>query len=185
MTRVGTMLGLAAALALAAGGSVRAQTAAPEYAVKATFLYKFAPFVTWPLADLDGAASPLLVCVVGEDPFGAFLDQAVAGQKVDQHPITIRRMKAADRTSGCHILYLGGSPTQSVAQGLAALRGAHVLTVTDAANGGERGVVHFVVEANRVRFHVDDQAAAQNGLAISSKLLSLALSVRPRAPERR
>jgi hypothetical protein len=94
-------------------------------------------------------------------------------------------MKTVERESGCQIVYLGGSPTQSVPKALIALKGAHVLTVTDAANGGDRGMIHFVVTGNRVRFYVDDQAAAQNGLAISSKLLSLALAVKPRGAEAR
>lgn len=174
-------LGALAAALLALPAPARAQEGVPEYAVKATFLYKFAPFVTWPPADFESPSSPLVICVAGEDPFGPVLDQALNGQKVDQHPIQARRLKAADRPAGCHILYLGAgaNAVQSAA------RGAHVLTVTDSAVGSQRGVVHFVVANNRIRFHVDDQAAAQNSLSISSKLLSLALSVRPRAPERR
>jgi hypothetical protein len=37
-----------------------------------------------------------------------------------------------------------------------------------------------VIHDNRVRFEIDDAAAARNGLTISSKLLGLALSVKPR-----
>ena len=44
--------------------------------------------------------------------------------------------------------------------------------------------MNFVVSDNRVRFIVDDEAAAEGGLAISSKLLNVALSVKPRGGAR-
>ena len=50
---------------------------------------------------------------------------------------------------------------------------------TDAARGPTHGMVHFVLQNNRVRFMIDDGAASRSGLSLSSKLLSLA--IRPRA----
>ena len=152
-----------------------------EYPVKATYLYKFAPFVTWPDSAFNAPNSPFVICVLGEDPFGPVLDQAVSTQRIGARALVIRRLERVDRGSGCQILYLGVSRGQSESDALAAVRGAPVLTVTDAARSEPQGVIHFVVQDNRVRFQIDDQAAAQNGLTISSKLLSLAVSVRPRA----
>ncbi|MDO9488878.1 MAG: YfiR family protein [Sphingomonadaceae bacterium] len=151
-----------------------------EAAVKAAFLPKFAPYATWPSAAVPLAGSPYVLCVVGQDPFGALLDEAVVGQRRDVSPISIRRLARVDAQSGCHIAYLGGSPAQPVAAGLAAVAGAPVLTVTDARVGRDRGMVHFELRSGRVRFHIDDSAAARASLALSSKLLSLALSVRQR-----
>jgi hypothetical protein len=169
-----------AVLALVAAGPARAQGSL-EYPVKAAYLYKFGPFVEWPPAAFEGAAAPVVLCVVGDDPCGAALDRAVEGQHVGARPIVVRRIERLERGSGCHIAYLAGSAVQSVAEGLAGARGAGVLTVTDASReGGARGIIHFVIKDNRVRFHIDEQAAARNGITISSKLLSLALSVRTR-----
>lgn len=139
-----------------------------EYAVKAAFLSKFAAFVSWP----DAANGPIRVCVVGDDPFGAAIDNAAPGK------ISVRRMAVADRAAGCQVLYAAGSARQSVAQTLAAVRGLPVLTVTDSARGGARGMIHFVVFQDRVRFHIDAAQASQGGLVISSKLLALGLSVK-------
>jgi hypothetical protein len=58
------------------------------------------------------------------------------------------------------------------------LRGSGTLVITDAR--AEGGMIHFVVKDNRVRFTVDDEAAAQGGLTISSKLLNVALAVKAR-----
>jgi len=155
------------------------QPASLEYPIKATYLYKFAPFVTWPEAAFDSPSSPFVLCIVGEDPFGSLLDQAVAGQRVGQHPIAVRRLQKVDHGANCHILFVGASRGQAAADALAVVKGAPVLTVTDSV-GADTGasVIHFVVQDNRVRFRIDGQAAAQNGLVISSKLLSLALASR-------
>jgi hypothetical protein len=178
--RAWTALAAAAALVLGAPGAAYAQF--QEFQVKAVYLYKFAPFVDWPANAFPSPASPLVLCVAGEDPFGAMLDRAVAGQKIGARPIQVRRLARGEKAAGCHILYLGGSKAQAIADGLAGVRGAPVLTVTDGAVAGDdRGVIHFVVRDRNVRFEIDDAAAARNGLNISSKLLSLAVSVKARS----
>jgi hypothetical protein len=152
-----------------------------ERAIKATYLYKFAPFVEWPKTALGSPGSPFVICVLGADPFARVLDEAVAGQRLFGRPITVGRVSAVAANSGCQILFAGASPTQSVAAALAAVRGTPVLTVTDSEdNEGAKGIINFVIEDNHVRFQIDDAAAAANGLVISSKLLSLAVAVTPR-----
>jgi len=168
---------VAVGLALACPVVAEAQESL-ETAVKAAYLYKFAPFVEWPAAAAHPAGAPFTVCVVGADPFGPVLDRAVAGQKVGDRPIAVRRLAAAAHDSPCDIAFLGGSRAQSVRDELGVLHGAPVLTVTD--GGAAPGVVDFALTEGRVRFRIDDQTAAEDGLTVSSKLLSLAVSVRPR-----
>ena len=156
--------------------SPRADAQSLETAVKATYLYKFAPFVEWPTKVFEGPASPLVVCVQGDDPFGALLDRAVAGQRIGGRPVQTRRLDMVDATSGCHIVFVAGSKRQAQADALKALHGAAALTVTDGAGG----VIRFVTVNDRVRFEIDTAEAAADGLALSSKLLNLALNVRSR-----
>jgi hypothetical protein len=152
-----------------------AAPASLEYAVKAAYLYKFAPFVEWPQTAFAAADSPINICVSGKDPFGQILDQAVAGQRVAGRSIVVRHVTAVVANSGCHVMYVGGSAEQSIAQSLEIVRGQPVLTVSDeAARPADRGIVNFVVDDNRVRFEIDERAAEQSHLTISSKLLSLA-----------
>jgi len=154
---------------------------ATEPAIKAAFLYKFGFFVEWPQASFASGDSPINLCIVGDDTFGALLDDTVKGKKIGNRTVAVRRMDAVTKNSGCHILYVGGSEAQPVAEALAAVRGTPVLTVTDESHdSGAKGIINLIVQDNRVRFEIDDQAAAENGLLISSKLLSLAAHVRPR-----
>ena len=171
---------LAMAIAIGAPGARAAQAQPLEAAVKAAFLPKFAPYVSWPVAAAPTTGAPYTICVVGRDPFGALIDEATIGQRVGTSALTVRRIDHIERGSGCQIAFIGGSPRQSVAAALIAVGGTPVLTVTDAGSTRERGIVHFQLKNGRVRFHIDDAAAARSGLGLSSKLLSLALSVRER-----
>src|ERR1700681_3665474 len=56
----------------------RAQTS-NEYQVKAAFLYNFAKFVDWPAEAFGSSGAPFVIGVVGDDPFGGALDQAING----------------------------------------------------------------------------------------------------------
>ena len=85
------------------------------------------------------------------------------------------------RTIWMYWMFAAGSQKQSVADDLDKVRGSPVLTVTDGAGPSTRGMVNFVLKSNRVRFEIDEASAAQSGLMISSKLLSLAAAVRPRS----
>lgn len=147
-----------------------------EQQVKAAFVAKFAAFVDWP-AGVLAPTEPLRICVLGDDGVSAALDQT-AGRPLGGRTIAVRRLETAERGEACHVLYAAGSSRQTAAQALQAVRGAPILTVTDSARGPTRGMIHFVVFENRVRFHIDAAQAAQSGIAMNSKLLALALSVR-------
>lgn len=150
-----------------------------DQAVKAAFLYRFASFVTWPGDAFANSQAPLTLCVLDDDPFASALNSAVSGQHIDQHGFSVRRLASLADARQCQVLYaVGGRADDAVRS----VRGAPVLTVTDAGGGSDaRGVIHFVVIGDRVRFYADDAQAAENHLAISSRLLALAVSVRRRS----
>lgn len=147
-----------------------------EYAVKANYLYKFAPFVEWPPRAFASATTPFKICTLGEAPFGTALDEATQGQRVGEHPVVVHRLTTVTPADGCHVLYVGRSNVAEEA--LRSVRGHPVLTVTDSSQAVTGGVVHFVLHRGRVRFTIDTAAARAQGLAISSKLLGLAVNIR-------
>ena len=176
---MGSAAAIAAAVLLCAPSALGQSL---EYPVKAAYLSKFGPFVTWPESAFESPSSPFRICVSGVDPFGAALDRSVANVRIGGHPVQVRRMETVVRGSGCMVLYISPSKRQTVDEALRAVKGEPVLTVTDSTQPStSRGAIHFVVRDNRVRFEIDDRTAAQSGLAISSKLLNLATAVRPRA----
>jgi hypothetical protein len=150
-----------------------------EYAVKATYLYKLAPFVNWPPDTFTAANQPFRICVAGEDPFGDYLQRAVAGRALGTHPFMVRHLETVTPDSGCQVIFISHLRSQSLSQALNAVRGEPVLTVTDSTADPDSGsIMQFVIDNGRVRFDVNTGEAARNHLSISSKLLNLALAVR-------
>src|SRR3546814_808107 len=165
------------------GGSAMAEVTRAgvlEISVKAAFLPKFAAYVNWPPRVMGAPDDPLQLCVIGREPFGPRLDEAASRQHIDQHPILVRHLENTEGAEQCHIAFVGGSAKQSAEAMLTALQGQPILTVTDDRLGPQRGIVHFILKDGRVRFHIDDTLSARSNLNISAKLLSLAVSVKPR-----
>jgi len=143
-----------------------------EYDLKAVFLFNFAQFVEWPTEAFPDANAPLVIGVLGSDPFGAALDQTVRGETANGHPFLIKRYSNVDDVSGCHILFISRSETAHLGQIVERLRGKNTLTVSDADDFAQRGgMILFVTENNRIRLKINVAAAKAARLSLSSKLL--------------
>ena len=162
--------------------STRGGGAPTEYQLKAAFIYNFAQYVQWPAPE-GNPHRPFVIAVIGRDPFGVALDDAVNGQSVDQRPIVVRRMTRMEDVSNCNILFICGSERANLLRILALLRHAPVLTIADMERFGESGgMINLVTERKRVRFDVNLSAMERAGLKAGSQILRLARMVAD-APE--
>ena len=149
-----------------------------EFQVKAVFLYNFAQFVEWPADAFESPQSPLIIGILGLDPFGETLDEMVRDDSVNGRPLVVQRFRWVGEVERCHILFISGSETPRAEQILGALQGSSILTVSDSETLARRGgIVRFVVERNRVRLRINLDMAKAAGLNISSKLLRSAETV--------
>lgn len=176
---------LAVVLLLGVRGAA-AQAPSLEAAVKATYLYKFAPFVGWPNNVFTSSAGRFDICVLGDSGFADLVARGVAGQTIDSRPFTVEALPSVDAAQNCQILFVGDADPAARDAALMALQGKPVLTVTDTGQGLPHGIINFVIVEGRVRFAIDLVEATRDRLTISSKLLSLAVSVQsassPRPP---
>jgi hypothetical protein len=179
-TVIGCTLAMLLALPLfAPAASPRQPEISLEYAVKATYLYKLAPFVDWPSGTFASPDAPFDICVLGRDPFKDYLEKAIAGRKLGTHPFEVRRLDVLAPDDDCQVVFISYARAERIRQALRALDGKPVLTVTDSgAARGPGSIVQFVISHGHVRFEIDNRAAARNRLVISSKLLNLALAVK-------
>lgn len=176
----------AAAMATAAHADPAVRPATPEYALKAAFLFQFTRFVEWPAEAFARPDAPFVIGIVGSDPFGAALDDMVAGETVRRRALVVRRFESGDDLGGCHILFISRSEAARIPALAKALRGRRTLTVADGgefANG--HGTIGFDIVDRRIRLRINLAAAEEAGLTISSKLLRQADVVKRRAGEPR
>jgi uncharacterized protein DUF4154 len=146
-----------------------------EYQVKAVFIFNFSHFVEWPAAAFAGATDPFVIGILGGDPFGARMDEAVRNERVGEHPIVVRRLRDIGEAGGCQLLFIDRSQAAQLAQILEALRQRPVLTVSEIDGAAQHGaMIEFATENNRIRLRINERAVRAGGLAISSKLLRLA-----------
>jgi len=169
------VLGLA--MLLVSAGRAQSPTTG-EYQIKAAFLYNFAKFVEWPSSSFSDASSPLQICIFGRDPFGQALRDITNQKTVNGRKLEVNQVTDLQHARACHILFIASSGETPVKQIVDGLRGAGVLTVSDSKGFTDQGgMINFVLENDRVQFEVNQKAAEQVGLKISSKLLSVAKMV--------
>jgi hypothetical protein len=157
--------------------SASTQPQAPEYDVKAAYIFNLLPFTTWPASAFESPSSPFTICVAEPDPFGASLRQTFQNEHVGGHPVVVTDISSPGAVRGCHVLFIGASADASGALEQAAA-GGPVLTIGDEMRFEQRGgMITFVLEHGRVRFDVNKTSAAKVSLQFSSKVLQVARSI--------
>lgn len=151
-----------------------------EYSAKAAFLYNLVKYTDWPSRAFPEPDAPIVIGLLGSDPFGGVLDRIVEGRVINGRPIVIRRATGVAELRGAHVVFVGASESGRAAEQCAALESFHALTVGDTEQTAAFAAVRFDLEADRVVFTVDLTRASRVGVNISSKLLHLAKAVRGR-----
>jgi hypothetical protein len=150
-----------------------------EYQVKALFLYNFARYVEWSPQRFKAPNDPIVICILGQNPFGSALDEAVAGKLVEGRPFVVRKISDIQPADSCSILFVNSSDRKRFRSIAGRIKGSGVLTVGEMHGfTSDGGVINFRLEDGKVRFEIDVDAAAREHLHISSKLLSLAQIVK-------
>lgn len=166
-------------LLFAGGLNLWAQTT-KEYEVKAAFLNDFAQFVEWPADAFADVQSPIVIGILGDDPFGDSLREIVRDENVDNRPLIIKRYQRVQDVKACQILFISQSENKRLEEILSGLKDRSILTVGDFDGFAKRGgMIRFVTEKNKIRFRINVEAAKTAHLTISSKLLRLAEIVTP------
>ena len=172
-------LGFLAALLAAAP----ALPAAPEYQVKAVFLFNFARFVDWPALTFANASAPFALCVYGRDPFGPDLDAVIRGESIAGRPMVARRVRDIHAVSACQIVFIAGSADRELESVVAELGRRPTLTVSDLEGAAVRGAMIRMLTVNgRIRLRINLEAVRAAHLSVSSNLLRAAEIVGSAAP---
>ncbi len=151
--------------------------------VESAYLFNFGKFVRFADAEPEAARQSFDICIVGEDPLGATLDELTAHEKLDGKPVRVLRLKAATEARDCAIAYFSASESSRIGPDLDALHGRPVLTVSDAADFLKRGgMIQLIIAGNHVRFAVNLDAVEDARLSLSSELLKVAVDVNGEPP---
>jgi hypothetical protein len=157
-----------------------------EYQIKAGFLFNFTRFVTWPEKTFATAASPIVICVVGDTPLTDPLIDVAAGKIVDGHSVSVKHMKAGEDLRGCNLLFISSSEQRHAVQILDSLKGLNVLTVGEDPGVARAGaIINFTIQENKVKLEINLDAAMHTSLKLSAKLIEVSRIVSPPSDGRR
>jgi hypothetical protein len=146
-----------------------------EYQVKAAFLFNFCQFVEWPAGAFTSADAPFVIGVFGNNPLGHYLEETVAGEKVNGHPVAVRYFNSVENLEDCQILFVSASEKGTSKEVLSSLQGNSVLTIGDSPYFlAQNGMIRFITRNNSIKFQINLDETKNAGLVLSSKLLRLA-----------
>ncbi len=152
--------------------------ATKEYQLKAAFLYNFAKFVEWPSDAFPKSDSPIIIGIVGGNPFGADLEKTIKDRTINGHPIKICLISERETNFVAQVLFIAAAEDRLVDNVLRCAANRPVLTVGESDKFIQRGgLINFVFEADKVRFEINAEAAGRAGLHISANLQKLAKKV--------
>ena len=161
-----------------------AQSVSKEDQVKAVFLFRLAQFVQWPTNAFPSPQSPLVIGVLGQNPFGRSLEFVVQDESAHGRSLHVVYLDGASDPAACHILFISRSESAQVRQVLARLRQKSILTVSDLPEGflENGGIVHFRTEDNKIKMTINADAAAAAGLVPDARLLRIADVIKRSGP---
>jgi len=147
-----------------------------EYDLKAAFIYNVVKYTDWPAESFQKADDPIVIGVLGNDPFGDVLDRIVKDRVIRGHRLVVRRASGVADLEGAHLVFI--SPSESeIALHCAAVEKFHAITIGDTPQSAPFTALNFAIESDRIVFSVDLNRVSRTRVSISSKLLHLAKAV--------
>jgi len=143
-----------------------------EYEVKAVFLVNFGKFVELP----ENNSKNIIFGIYGTDPFGEiFQNTSFKNTLIKGKTFNVKKFNSLDEIK-CDILFVSGINKYEMIQLLSRLKNKPVLTVGDNLDEfcEKGGMINFTEKGNRYRFEINNNAALNVNIKISSKLLNLA-----------
>lgn len=170
---------LSVALSAATAVTARADSYTDrEAAVRAAFLYNFAKFTRWPSAQFEGPQAPVVFCIY-ENSLRLDALQAIGSRTIDGRPVVVRPTRRGDPLTPCHLLYVSTNAGNGHVRNLPLeSRRSKVLFVSDDPDLADIGghISLFPID-RKLRFKINLEATRESGIALSSKLLQLAIIV--------
>jgi hypothetical protein len=163
------LLLLWAAIIIGGLGAMGQGTDLSEY--KSLFIINFLRYVNWP-AENKG---DFVMGVVKNKALAADLASKTNGKKVGFSNIVVKEFDGVDNISGCHLLYISADANypknaEVISQ---KVKGFNTLIVTECNGAIKKGsAINFVIIDNNLKFEISPNNAENNGLKISSVLLT-------------
>lgn len=149
--------------------AIQAQTEIAE--AKAKFIYNFTKFFEWSQSNQSG---DFVIGVLGSNDIYQELEDFTRDKKVIVKDIKVKRFRAANNVTNCHILFVSKVHSKQLPD-LNDKLGSNTLLISDSEKGIERGAaLNFVLKGNRLKYEFAPSHAKDKGLKFSSRIKDMA-----------
>src|SRR4051812_4604637 len=93
----------------------RATSQPSEYAIKAEFIERFTRFIDWPESAFLGRDAPFVLCVIGGNPFGDYLDRLARERKIKDRKVKLLLVGRSSELDPCHLVFVATSESDRAA----------------------------------------------------------------------
>jgi hypothetical protein len=150
-----------------------------EYQIKAALLLNFMRYTTWPEEAFEDGHAPVVLTVVGKDPFGDVLESTFEGEQVSGRRIVVTRVRELPTELRTHVVFCAETSHAARIELVRACRRRPLLVVGEAPGFAEEGAsINFYLADKKTRFEVNTDAVAEASLVIAPGMLKHARIVR-------
>ncbi|MGZ4955235.1 MAG: YfiR family protein [Methylobacter sp.] len=137
-----------------------------ESQITVAYLYHFTKFTEWPTV-----SAVFHYCVYDNVNFTNLLQQTYSGRTIGDASIDVKNINSQSKLEDCQLIYF---PEPGPADFLKKVSQYPILSVGSQKDFTELGgVIYLFEEDQKIRFYVNNAAATNAGLKISSQLLRL------------
>jgi hypothetical protein len=145
-----------------------------EGQIKVAYLYNFAKFVDWPPEAFKSDSAPIIIGILGVDPFGSLLD-SLKDKNVRGRKFQIKRAVKPENMEECHILFFGASEKANLRGLLSMIKNNHILTVSDLDRFAHLGgMIGLTQVEEKINFEINIDVVQRSRLKFNAQLLKLA-----------
>jgi hypothetical protein len=142
----------------------------------ALFVYNFIRFIDWPADAFQNSTEAFRVQILGLDPFSGALDRLLTGKSINKRPIVVAHGAVQSSALLPHLVFVSAATESQLAGVLAKYCRRPVLTVSSIDRFANRGgVIGLVEQDHALRFAINQTAAEEARLQLSSQLFHLAV----------
>lgn len=153
-------------LALSTCNTTVAEPTDRELQITAAYLYHFIQFTEWP-----EKPTVFHYCVYQNANFADLLRKTYSDKTVDDASINVSNINEQKKLDDCHLIYFPQAVSPSFLQKISKYAILSVGSQKDFTQLG--GIIYLFEEDQKLRFYINNSAATDTGLTISSQLLKL------------
>lgn len=157
---------------------VYAQQQPLDYQVKAAMAYKFLGYSEWPEKRFSDVHSPYRIWVLGSNDIKNELQNIVANRIVNGRSIEVYSATSADQITNAHLVFVARSMESLLPSLAMSAEKNSYLIITENQQGLIKGsTINLRLVDGRIGFDISVKCAQSYGIALSSRLLSIAVSI--------